>query len=283
MINQIGYNTRKDDELLRCARDASSSSRGARQRLPALTRGGARLQRGQDPGRRSSPTSCSRWPSATPHPRTRARAYFLDLAAKQLTVARGLGFCRRVSRRPRSPRTTFFEILDRAARLRARTTGASCSRELRFGRAGEFYLFEQDPDTGLSSDELSSDTWSRSASRRPTCAYPSRYRFSRTRAPGRVRAGRSAECFRAACDVYEKIERAPRAGRPARPTRSSRRRRSRCSSAATAATAHCPTSRTCAPSRSAPRTSATAPAAAPATGCARCTTPSASGRRPMSD
>ena len=48
---------------------------------------------------------------------------------------------------------TFFEILDRANAY-ADEDWRELSRALRFDRPDEFYLFEADPDTGLSSDEV---------------------------------------------------------------------------------------------------------------------------------
>jgi len=50
VINQIGYNARKDDELVRySAREPAGSRAG--QRVPVVPPGSARFQRGADPGR----------------------------------------------------------------------------------------------------------------------------------------------------------------------------------------------------------------------------------------
>ena len=112
-----------------------------------LSRAGrARVPRRADPGRRGH----RRAAGAGRAPRRRAdkgRSFFLDLAAKQLAVARGLGFSGAYLG-GHATAETFFEILD-GARAYADADWRELSRELRFGRAGEFYLFEPDPDTGL--------------------------------------------------------------------------------------------------------------------------------------
>ena len=51
VINQIGYNARKDDELLRYIAAREPPGAGAGERVPALARSRPRVQRGQDPGR----------------------------------------------------------------------------------------------------------------------------------------------------------------------------------------------------------------------------------------
>ena len=53
VINQIGWDTRKDDELLRWIRREQSVGLGARERLSPLAHGGARVPRREDPRRRS--------------------------------------------------------------------------------------------------------------------------------------------------------------------------------------------------------------------------------------
>ena len=274
VINQIGYNARKDDELLRYI---------ARENLPVralanvflLSPGAARaFNAGRIPGVIVTDELLA---LAERHGASadNGRSFFIDLAAKQLTVARGLGF-HGAYLGGHTTAETFFEILDRAEPY-ADGDWRELSRELRFGRAGEFYLFEPDPDDrallGRAERrvrEVQAQAPDRSA--RPAHATGSAAASIRRCSTPRGRCTtRPARCTRRSTRR--------RARSAARRTRSSRRRRSRCSSAATVATARSPTSRTCVRSRSAPRTSATAPAAAPATGCARCTTPSASGHR----
>src|SRR5262249_40366973 len=151
VINQIGYNARKDDELLRYI---------ARQRLPVralanvylLSRPAAlAFNAGKIPGVvvTDDLLALAERHAASPD---KGRAFFLDLAAKQLMVVRGLGF-NGVYLGGHATAETFFEILDRAHAYE-HDDPSELARELGFGRAGEFYLFERDPDTGLSSDEL---------------------------------------------------------------------------------------------------------------------------------
>jgi methylenetetrahydrofolate reductase (NADPH) len=108
----------------------------------------------------------------------KGRAFFLDLAAKQLTVARGLGF-NGAYLGGHATADTFFEILDRAHAYAEQAGWRELSRELRFGRRAEFYLFDQDPDTGLSSDMLNPKYVQSKQKRRTDLRTPLVYRFSR--------------------------------------------------------------------------------------------------------
>ena len=72
VINQIGWNTRKDDELLRWVRREELAGLGARERLSPLA-GRRRVPSTRERSRESSsPTSCSRSRNATLRARTRA-------------------------------------------------------------------------------------------------------------------------------------------------------------------------------------------------------------------
>jgi methylenetetrahydrofolate reductase (NADPH) len=176
VINQIGYNARKDDELLRYIR---------RERLPVralanvflLSRGAAgAFNAGRIPGVIVTDELLA---LAERHGASadKGRSFFIDLAAKQLTVARGLGF-NGAYLGGHTTADTFFEILDRANGY-ADADWRELSRELRFGRADEFYLFEPDPDTGLSSDELDPAYVKSKQNRRTDLRVPLSYRFSR--------------------------------------------------------------------------------------------------------
>jgi methylenetetrahydrofolate reductase (NADPH) len=176
VINQIGYNARKDDELLRyIARERLEMRTLANVFL--LSRPAARaFHAGRIPGVivTDELLSLAEQQGASPD---KGRAFFLDLAAKQLTVARGLGF-NGAYLGGHATAETFFEILDRAAAY-ADSDWRELSRELRFGRPGEFYLFEADPDTGLSSDELGRAYLDSRRKRRTDLRVPLSYRFSR--------------------------------------------------------------------------------------------------------
>src|SRR5437763_9503507 len=142
VINQIGYNARKDDELVRYIR---------RQNLPVrvlanvylLSRPAARaFHAGRIPGVIVTDELlelAERYGAGE----DKGRAFFLDLAAKQMAVSRGLGF-NGAYLGGHATAERFGEILDQAATY-ANEDWRELSRALRFGRPGEFYLFEADP------------------------------------------------------------------------------------------------------------------------------------------
>ena len=276
VINQIGYDTRKDDELLRWLRREQLAV-SVLANVYLLSRGAARaFHRGAIPGVivTDELLEIVERQAASPD---RGRAYFVDLAARHVAVARGLGFSG-VYLGGHAPASTFDEILTVADTYAERRLDRTRSRDsvpapgrvllLRAGRGDRSLVgrrqcvvprVEAQPETDL--------------------RVPARYRFSRMLHQA---AFKRTSLFPPA--VRRSAQSNVRHVRLARlPMRSSRPPRCRSSGAGTAATAHCPRSRTSAPSRCARRTNATAPAAAPATGSARSTTPSASGRRRMSD
>jgi methylenetetrahydrofolate reductase (NADPH) len=204
VINQIGYNARKDDELVRYI---------ARQRLPVralanvylLSRPAARaFHAGRIPGVVVTDELLG---LAERHGAggDKGREFFLDLAAKQLTVAKGLGFAGAYLG-GHATAETFFEILDRAGSY-ADSDWRELSRELRFGRPGEFYLFEPDAVTGLSSDELNHAYVKSKRKQQTDLRVPLVYRFSR-----RVHQAvfdPEGPLHDTARSLYEKIDAAP--------------------------------------------------------------------------
>jgi methylenetetrahydrofolate reductase (NADPH) len=205
VVNQIGWNARKDDELLRFIR---------RERLPVhalanvylLSRPAARtFHRGRIPGVVVSDELLAlveRYAAGEDN----GRAFFVDLAAKHVAVARGLGFAG-VYLGGHMPAAAFGEIVDRAA-----TYGGDAwrelGREISFGVEGEFHLFEPDPETGLSSDRLSPEYVESKRRRRTELRVPLGYRFSR-RMHGAVFAP-EAPLHPAGRALYRAVERAPR-------------------------------------------------------------------------
>lgn len=176
VINQIGYNARKDDELLRYIGRQGLGVR-ALANVFLLSRPAARaFHAGRIPGVivTDELLALAERHGASPD---KGRAFFLDLAAKQLTVARGLGF-NGAYLGGHATAETFGEILDRAESY-SDADWRELSRELRFDRAGEFYLFEPDADTGLSSDQLRPDYVESKRKRRTDLPVPLSYRFSR--------------------------------------------------------------------------------------------------------
>jgi methylenetetrahydrofolate reductase (NADPH) len=205
VINQIGYNARKDDELLRYIRRADLEVR-ALANVYLLSLPAARaFHAGRIPGVivTDELLALAERQAASPD---KGRSFFMDLAAKQLTVARGLGFGGAYLG-GHATADTFFEILDRAKDY-AGADWRELSRELRFGRAAEFYLFEPDPDTGLSSDELNPAYVKSKQKRRTDLRVPLSYRFSR-RVHHTVFEP-DGSLHDAARSLYEKIDAAPR-------------------------------------------------------------------------
>jgi methylenetetrahydrofolate reductase (NADPH) len=205
VINQIGYNARKDDELLRYIAHAGLDVR-ALANVFLLSRAAARaFHAGRIPGVVVTDELLA---LAERHGASadNGRAFFIDLAAKQLTVARGLGF-NGAYLGGHTTADTFFGILDRA---NAYSEGdwRELSRELRFGRAGEFYMFEPDHESGLSSNELNSAYVRSKRERRTDLPVPLSYRFSR-RVHNAVFAP-EGPLHGAARSLYEKIDAAPR-------------------------------------------------------------------------
>jgi methylenetetrahydrofolate reductase (NADPH) len=205
VINQIGYNARKDDELLRYI---------ARQNLPVralanvflLSRPAARaFHAGRIPGVVVTDELLA---LAERHGASadKGRAFFMDLAAKQLAVARGLGF-NGAYLGGHATAATFGDILE-AARAYADDDWRELSRELRFDRPGEFYLFEPDPETGLSSSELNRSYVESRRKRRTDLRVPLVYRFSR-RVHDTV-FDPDGPLHDAARSFYEKVEAAPK-------------------------------------------------------------------------
>ena len=209
VINQIGYNARKDDELVRYIRARRTSRSG---RWPTCT--------------------CSRARPRAPSTPAGSRASIVTDELLALAERHGAGADKGRVVLPRPGRQAAHgrarvwastgaylgghataETFGRDPRSRARRTRTSdwreLSRELRFGRAGEFYLFEPDPrDRAVLGRAEPRPTSSPGASAAPICACRSSYRFSR-----RVHQtvfDPEGRCTMPARSLYEKIEAAPR-------------------------------------------------------------------------
>jgi methylenetetrahydrofolate reductase (NADPH) len=205
VINQIGYNARKDDELVRYVAHEQLSVK-ALANVYLLSRPAARaFHAGKIPGVVVTDELLA---LAERHGAAddRGRAFFLDLAAKQLTVARGLGF-NGAYLGGHATADTFFEILDRAHAY-ADEDWRELSRELRFGRPAEFYLFDEDPDTGLSSDRLNPKYVKSKKNRRTDLRTPLVYRFSRL--VHKTVFEPDGRLHDSARSLYEKIDAAPK-------------------------------------------------------------------------
>ena len=204
VINQIGWDTRKDDELVRWIR---------REGLPLsvvanvylLSRPAARaFHQGKIPGAivTDELLALAEHHGASPD---KGLAFFVDLAAKHVAVSRGLGFDG-VYLGGHMPAAVFGEILD----LSTSFAGGwrEVAREIRFPFPDEFYFFEPDLDTGLSSDQVNAAYLESKRTRHTELRVPLRYRFSR-RLHGAVFAD-DAPLFPAGRALYRTIDKAPR-------------------------------------------------------------------------
>jgi methylenetetrahydrofolate reductase (NADPH) len=176
VINQAGWNTRKDDELLRFVRRDGLDLR-VLANVYLLSRTAARaFHRGIIPGIVVTDellALAERHGAST----DQGRAFFVDLASKHLAVVRGLGYDG-VYLGGHMPAETFGEIIDRAGSFGADDWRAF-AREIQFPRPGEFHYFERDPETGLSSDVVSASYLASKRARRTDLRVPAKYRLSR--------------------------------------------------------------------------------------------------------
>jgi methylenetetrahydrofolate reductase (NADPH) len=205
VINQAGWDTRKDDELLRWIR-RDELELFALANVYLLSRTAARaFRQGRIPGIVVSQEllELAERRGASPD---KGRAFFVELAAKHVAVARGLGFDG-VYLGGHMPAATFGEILDRAGSF-GDDDWRELAREIRFPVEDEFYLFEQDPETGLSSDVVNARYLESKRRRRSDLRVPLKYRFSR-RLHDAVFAS-DAPLFPAARTFYRGVEKAPR-------------------------------------------------------------------------
>ena len=204
VINQIGWDTRKDDELLRWIR---------REQLPVsvlanvylMSRSGARaFHQGKIPGVIVTDELLALVERHAASP-DKGRAFFLDLAAKHVAVARGLGFTG-VYLGGHMPASTFGEILDLAGSFGS-DDWRTFAPELQFPFADEFYFFERDPDTKLSSDEVNAAYLESKRQRKTELRVPVKYRFSRRLHQAVFEPG--APLFPAGRAFYRAVEKTP--------------------------------------------------------------------------
>jgi methylenetetrahydrofolate reductase (NADPH) len=204
VINQAGWDTRKDDELLRWMRRDGLELR-ALANVYLLSRTAARaFRRGRIPGIvvTEKLLELAERQAASPDG---GRAFFVELAAKHVAVARGLGFDG-VYLGGHMPAATFGDILDRS-RTFAPDDWKGFAREIQFPARDEFYLFERDAETGLSSDEVNRAYLESKRRRRTDLRVPLKYRLSR-RLHEKVFAP-EAPLYPAGQSFYRGVDRAP--------------------------------------------------------------------------
>ena len=175
IITQIGYHARKDDELLKwmATQDLHVPVIA---NVYVLSRAAARaFNGGRVPGVVVSDVLLGvveRHAASADH----GRSFFLELAAKQVAVARGLGY-RGAYLGGRPEVADCEEILRRAAAY-GPDDGQALAREIQFPAPGEFHYFERDDEAELASTEINR-AYLASKQRRRGRGAPVRYKVSR--------------------------------------------------------------------------------------------------------
>ncbi|HEU4599741.1 MAG TPA: methylenetetrahydrofolate reductase C-terminal domain-containing protein [Solirubrobacterales bacterium] len=203
-INQIGWEARKDDELLRWARSELPSLKllaNVYLLSPAAARA---FHAGRVPGVTVTDRLLELVERQAASP-DRGRSFFVEMAAKQVAVARGLGYDG-VYLGGHAGAGTFLEILERAADFGG-AQWRELARDLQFPFEDEFFLYERDEETGLATDRLDAGYLESKRRRRTELPVPISYRVSR-RLHGAVFA-REAPLFEKGRALYERIEKAP--------------------------------------------------------------------------
>ncbi len=154
VINQLGYDSRKQDELIRYMR-LNNLDVPVLANVFVLSSTVAKFfNAGNIPGCTVTDELmelCNR------HARSpdKGKAFFLDLAARQVAVAKGLGY-RGVYLGGHLCYDDYRHIIDTADSF-GEEDWKTFARDIQFSRKGEFFLFKQDLGTGLSTDQLNAD------------------------------------------------------------------------------------------------------------------------------
>lgn len=151
IITQIGYDARKQDELLKYMRRRGLEV-PALANVYVLSPAAARyFHAGTIPGVVVTDPllALAEKQGASPD---KGRAFFLELAARQCAIARGLGY-RGVYLGGHLRYEDYERLLELIVHF-GEGDWREFATELRFSQPGEFYFFEPDPDTGLSSTQI---------------------------------------------------------------------------------------------------------------------------------
>ncbi len=208
IINQVGYNARKEDELLRWLAHAGLDV-PVIANVYVLSPSAARaFHSGRIPGVvvTDELLALAERQGASPD---KGRAFFLELAAKQVAIARGLGY-RGAYLGGRLEPSDCEDILARADTF-SPEDWKSFAKDIQFDSVGEFYYFEGDEATGLSSSQLNGAfvaSQSSAARRRARSKVPVAYRTSRF-AHGAV-FDPTAPFYGLARRFYQAVEACPR-------------------------------------------------------------------------
>ena len=154
VINQLGYDSRKQDELVRYVR-LNHLNVPLLANVFVLSAAAAKFfNAGNIPGCTVTDELMELCRRHADSP-DKGRAFFLDLAARQVAVVKGLGY-HGAYLGGYLRYEDYLHIIDTADSF-GDEDWKTFAREIRFSRKGEFFLFEQDPDTGLSTDQLNAD------------------------------------------------------------------------------------------------------------------------------
>jgi methylenetetrahydrofolate reductase (NADPH) len=203
VINQIGYNARKDHELLRWV-EQQSLDVSLIANVFVLSRPAAQVFHTERiPGVAISDELMSIVQRESRSP-DKGRHFFLDLAARQVAIARGLGF-RGAYLGGHLEAADYTTILDAAKEYEA--GWHESAREIQYDLPGEWYFYERDEQSGLASNEVNRAYVASLQRRRRGRGAPLRYRLSR--AVHRAIFAEDAAGFRFGRALYGRIERAP--------------------------------------------------------------------------
>jgi methylenetetrahydrofolate reductase (NADPH) len=203
-INQIGWNARKDDELLRWVRQRELQLKLIAN-IYLLTRGVARVfHSGKIPGV-VVPDELLAQAEKYGAGEDKGREFFVDLAAKGVAVARGLGY-QGAYVGGHMPIETYDEILRRSAQIG--DGWLDVAKDLHYDRPGEFYLYGRDALTGLSDGVPRPEYLESKRKRRTDLKVPARYRLSRVM--HNAVFAQDAPLFPLGTKLYEKLEDAPK-------------------------------------------------------------------------
>ncbi|HVW17519.1 MAG TPA: methylenetetrahydrofolate reductase C-terminal domain-containing protein [Solirubrobacteraceae bacterium] len=206
IINQVGYNARKDDELLRWMHNNGLGEIPVLANVYVLAKGAARaFNANRVPGCRVSDRLLEAIMRESEKP-DGGKGFFHDLAARQVVVARGLGY-RGAYIGGHLEAADYLDILDRADAY-GWDSWRELARTIDYEEPGEWYFYDRDERTGLSSDRLNPEYAKSLEGRRRGHGAPLRYRFSR--GMHNTVFAEDAPLFKLGTKLYEGVEKAPK-------------------------------------------------------------------------
>ena len=151
IINQLGYDSRKQDELLKYMAVKGLDVPVLGNVYVLSARAAEFFHSGKIPGCVITDELLEQCKSQAQSP-DKGKAFFLELAAKQVAITKGLGF-RGAYLGGHLKYEDYIRILELVESFH-RDDWRNFAREIQYNRDGEFFFFEQDPETGLSSPQI---------------------------------------------------------------------------------------------------------------------------------